>query len=63
MGKWFGVALLDNGKSGTLFYDDAPQAGDDVVVWHYDETGTPVNVEGKFVQWLSYERRLLTGNN
>lgn len=39
MGKWFGVALLDNGKSGT-----------------------PVNVEGKFVRWLSQQHLLLTGN-
>lgn len=52
MGKWFGVALLDNGKSGTLFYDEEPKAGDTVRIWQYDAIGNPVPVDGAFLRCL-----------
>jgi hypothetical protein len=52
MGKYFGVAVLDSGVKGTLFFDEAPAIGSDVTLWHYDSLGNPVSVTGKLVRLL-----------
>ncbi len=52
MGKYFGVAVLDSGVKGTLFFDDVPAIGSDVTLWHYDSLGNPVRVTGKLVKLL-----------
>lgn len=50
MGRYFGVAVLDNGAIGTLFFDEVPAIGSEVVLWHYDNLGNPVEVFGKLME-------------
>ena len=32
MGKYFGIAVLDNGEKGTIFFDEVPAIGSDVIL-------------------------------
>lgn len=50
MGKYFGVAVLDNGAKGTLFFDEVPAIGSVVTLWNYDSLGNPVKVVGKLME-------------
>lgn len=50
MGKFFGVAVLDNGYRGTLWFDEAPAIGSEVTIWHYDLIGVLVSKTGKLVE-------------
>lgn len=50
MGKYFGVAVLESGVRGTLFYDEVPPLGSEVTLWHYDALGNPVSVVGRLVE-------------
>lgn len=50
MGRYFGVAVLDNGAIGTLFFDEVPVIGSEVALWQYDSLGNPVKVVGKLVE-------------
>ena len=47
MGKFFGVAILESGFRGTVWFDEAPAIGSEVTIWHYDLIGTLVSKTGK----------------
>lgn len=50
MGKFFGVAVLDSGFRGTVWFDEPPKVGDEVTIWHYDLIGVLVSKTGKLVE-------------
>ena len=50
MGKFFGVAVLDSGFRGTVWFDEPPKVGDKVTIWHYDLVGVLVSKTGKLVE-------------
>lgn len=50
MGRYFAVAVLDNGYRGTVWYDETPAIGSEVTIWHYDALGNPVSVVGRLVE-------------
>lgn len=50
MGKYFAVAVLDNGCRGTIWYDETPEVGSEVTIYHYDSIGVLVSEIGKLVE-------------
>lgn len=50
MGKYFAVAVLDNGYRGTIWYEEVPAVGSEVTIWHYDHIGVLVSKVGKLVE-------------
>jgi hypothetical protein len=50
MGKFFGVAVLDNGYRGTIWFDEVPALGSQVTIWHYDLIGVLVSKVGTLVE-------------
>ena len=50
MGKFFGVAVLDSGYRGTIWFDEAPALGSQVTIWHYDLIGMLVSKVGVLVE-------------
>ena len=50
MGKYFAVAVLDNGYRGTIWYDEVPEVGSEVTIWHYDLIGVLISKVGKLAE-------------
>jgi hypothetical protein len=50
MGKFFGVAVLDSGYRGTIWFDEKPAIGSQVTIWHYDLIGVLVSKVGTLVE-------------
>ncbi len=53
MGKYFAPILTESGRKATIWFDSAPEAGDQVTCYFHDEIGVLQNSTETFVRFLT----------